>query len=46
MDFYKIGAVKVFAALGILIEGDEFKEIKFLHISTEIIQIIYSIIKK
>ena len=42
MDFYKIGALKVFADLGALIEEDERNRIKFVDLPTEIIQHIYS----
>ncbi len=35
MDFYKIGALKVFAELGALIEGDE---IKFMDLPIDVIQ--------
>ena len=38
MDFYKIGALKVFADLGALIEEDESKQIKFMDIPIDIIQ--------
>ena len=38
MDFYKIGALKVFAELGQLIEEDESKQIKFMDLPTDIIQ--------
>ena len=38
MDFYKIGAVKVFADLGTLIEEDESKQIKFMDLPIDIIQ--------
>ena len=38
MDFYKIGALKVFADLGALIEEDESKQIKFMDLPTDIIQ--------
>ena len=38
MDFYKIGALKVFADLGALIEEDESKQIKFMDLPTYIIQ--------
>ena len=38
MDFYKIGALKVFAELGQLIEKDESKQIKFMDLPTDIIQ--------
>ena len=39
MDFYKIGALKVFAELGALIEEDERTQIKFMDLPTDIIQI-------
>ncbi len=38
MDFYKIGALKVFADIGALIEEDESKQIKFMDLPTDIIQ--------
>ncbi len=38
IDFYKIGALKVFADLGALIEEDESKQIKFMDFPTDIIQ--------
>ena len=38
MDFYKIGALKVFADLGELIEEDESKQIKFMDLPIDIIQ--------
>ena len=38
MDFYKIGALKVFADLGTLIEEDEKKQIKFMDLPIDIIQ--------
>ena len=38
IDFYKIGALKVFADLGALIEEDESKQIKFMDLPTDIIQ--------
>ena len=38
MDFYKIGALKVFADLGALIEEDEKKQIKFMDLPIDIIQ--------
>ena len=38
MDFYKIGALKVFAELGALIEEDSQKEIKFMNLPIDIIQ--------
>jgi len=38
MDFYKIGALKVFADLGALIEEDEKNKIKFIDLPTDIIQ--------
>ena len=38
MDFYKIGALKVFADLGALIEEDEKNQIKFMDLPTDIIQ--------
>jgi hypothetical protein len=36
--FFRIGALKVFADLGALIEKDEAKEIKFMDIPTDMIQ--------
>ena len=38
MDFYKIGALKVFTELGQLIEEDEKNKIKFIDLPTDIIQ--------
>ena len=38
MDFYKIGALKVFVDLGALIEEDEKKQIKFMDLPIDIIQ--------
>ena len=38
MDFYKIGALKVFADLGTLFEEDESKQIKFMDLPIDIIQ--------
>ena len=38
MDFYKIGALKVFADLGALIEEDEKNQVKFIDLPTYIIQ--------
>ena len=38
MDFYKIGALKVFAELGQLIEEDEKTQIKFMDLPIDIIQ--------
>jgi hypothetical protein len=38
MDFFQIGALKVFAELGQLIEEDSQKEIKFMDLTTDIIQ--------
>ena len=38
MDFYKIGALKVFADIGALIEEDEKNQIKFRDLPTDIIQ--------
>ena len=38
MDFYKIGALKVFADLGALIEEDEKNKIKFMDLPIDIIQ--------
>ena len=37
IDFYKIGALKVFADLGALIEEDEKKQIKFMDFPIDII---------
>ena len=39
IDFFQIGALKVFAELGQLIEEDESKEIKFMDLPVDIIQI-------
>ena len=39
MDFFQIGALKVFADLGALIEEDEKNQIKFMDLPTDIIQI-------
>ncbi len=44
MDFYKIGALKVFTELGALIEEDSQKENKFMDLPIEIYKIIYLII--
>jgi hypothetical protein len=38
MDFFQIGALKVFAELGQLIEEDERNQIKFMDLPTDIIQ--------
>ena len=38
MDFYKIGALKVFAEIGQLIEEDEKKQIKIIYLHVDIIQ--------
>ena len=38
MDFFQIGALKVFAELGQLIEEDESKQIKFMDLPIDIIQ--------
>jgi len=38
MDYYQIGALKVFADLGALIEEDEKNKIKFIDLPTDIIQ--------
>ena len=38
MDFYKIGALKVFAELGALIEEDEKNQFKFMDLPIDIIQ--------
>jgi hypothetical protein len=38
IDFYKIGALKVFSDLGALIEEDESKQIKFMDLPVDIIQ--------
>ena len=38
MDFFKIGALKVFADIGALIEEDEKTQIKFMDLPTDIIQ--------
>ncbi len=42
MDFYKIGALKVFAELGALIEEDENNKTKFTDIPTDVMKIIKS----
>jgi dihydroneopterin aldolase len=39
MDFFQIGALKVFADIGALIEEDEKNQIKFMDLPTDIIQI-------
>jgi hypothetical protein len=38
MDFFQIGALKVFAELGQLIEEDERNQIKFMDLPIDIIQ--------
>ena len=38
IDFFQIGALKVFAELGQLIEEDEKKQIKFMDLPVDIIQ--------
>ena len=38
MDYYQIGALKVFTELGQLIEEDEKNKIKFMDLPTDIIQ--------
>ena len=38
MDFYQIGALKVFADLGALIEEDERNQVKFMDLPIDIIQ--------
>jgi hypothetical protein len=38
MDYFKIGALKVFADLGALIEQDECKATKFIDLPSDIIQ--------
>ena len=38
LDFFQIGALKVFAELGALIEEDESKPIKFMDLPVDIIQ--------
>jgi hypothetical protein len=38
MDFYKIGALKVFADIGALIDEDEKNQVKFMDLPTDIIQ--------
>ena len=38
MDYHKIGALKVFADIGALIEEDEKKQIKFMDLPVDIIQ--------
>ena len=47
MDFYKIGALKVFAELGHIIEKDEKNKTKFTDIPTDIIynNIAYHLLK-
>jgi len=40
IDFFQIGALKVFAELGALIEEDSQKEIKFTDIPSDIMKII------
>ena len=42
MDFYQIGALKVFADLGALIEEDERNTIKFTDIPNDVMKIIKS----
>ena len=37
MDYYQIGALKVFADLGALIEKDEKNQVKFLDLPSDII---------
>ena len=37
MDFYQIGALKVFSELGQLIENDESKQNKFMDLPVDII---------
>ncbi len=38
IDFFQIGALKVFADIGALIEEDESKQIKFMDLPVDIIQ--------
>ena len=38
IDFFQIGALKVFAELGQLIEEDESKQIKFMDLPIDVIQ--------
>ncbi len=38
IDFFQIGALKVFAELGQLIEEDEKKQIKFMDLPSDVIQ--------
>jgi hypothetical protein len=38
IDFFQIGALKVFADIGALIEEDEKKQIKFMDLPVDIIQ--------
>ena len=38
MDFYQIGALKVFADIGTLIEEDERNQVTILDLPTDIIQ--------
>ncbi len=38
MDYYQIGALKVFTDIGALIEEDEKKQIKFMDLPIDIIQ--------
>ena len=40
MDFFQIGALKVFADIGALIEEDEKNKIKFIDLPTDVIKII------
>ena len=40
MDFSQIGALKVFADIGALIEEDEKNKIKFIDLPTDVIKII------
>ena len=38
MDFFQIGALKVFAELGALIEEDEKNQVKFIGLPIDMIQ--------
>ena len=42
MDFYQIGAMKVFSELGHLIEEDESKQVKLIDLNSDIMQTIGS----
>ena len=41
LDFFQIGALKIFAELGQLIEEDEKNQVKFMDLPIDIIQNIY-----